>query len=83
MSATDTSTKGIGMASNLSIVMLHFEVDNLDSVSSESANKLFQILVSDSTEYLIHLLLRNLAAETGVMSASSLVAYSLRRKHLI
>lgn len=37
---------------------------------------------SDSIEELIHLLLRNLAAETGLIPTSPLVAYPLQAKYL-
>lgn len=64
-------------------ITISFETDTLTTVSPETAHSLVQLMESNSLEDLIQLLLRNLAAETGVIPTSSLVAYPLRGKHLI
>lgn len=51
-------------------VSVRFEADSLTSVSSATANKLVEIMESDSLEELIQLLLRNLAAEIGLILTS-------------
>lgn len=63
-------------------VSVRFETDSLISVSPATANKLVEIMESASLEALIQLLLRNLAAETGVIPTSPLVAYPLQAKCL-
>lgn len=62
-------------------VLVRFQTDNLISVSRATANKLVEIMGADSLEDLIQLLLRNLAAETGLIPTSPLVAYPLQAKH--
>lgn len=63
-------------------ISIRFETDTLTSVSSHTANKLVEIMESDSLEDLIQLLLRNLAAVTGVIPTSSFVGYPLQGKYL-
>ena len=63
-------------------VSVRFETDNLVSVSRATANKLVEIMGSDSLEELIQLLLRNLAAETGLIPTRPLVAYPLQARLL-
>lgn len=54
---------------------VRFETDTLTSVSPNTAHKLVEIMESDSLEILIQLLLRNLAAETGLLPTSARIAY--------
>lgn len=63
-------------------ISVRFEADTLTSVSQITAYKLVEIMESDSLESLIHLLLRNLAAETGLIKTSPRIAYPLQAKFL-
>lgn len=63
-------------------VTVQFETDTLNSVSIITAHKLVEIMESDSLESLIHLLLRNLAAETGLIKTSPRIAYPLQARFL-
>lgn len=64
-------------------ISLRFEEDTLTSVSPDTAHKLVDIMESDSLESLIQLLLRNLAAETGLLPTSTRIAYPLQVKFLL
>ncbi len=61
---------------------IRLEADTLVSVSPETAHKLVEIMESESLENLIQLLLRNLAAETGVIPTSARIAYPLQARYL-
>lgn len=61
---------------------IRLETDTLVSVSPETAHKLLEIMESESLENLIHLLLRNLAAETGVIPTNGRIAYPLQARYL-
>jgi hypothetical protein len=63
-------------------ISVRFEEDTLTSVSPNTAHKLVDIMESDSLESLIQLLLRNLAAETGLLPTSSRIAYPHQAKFL-
>jgi len=63
-------------------ISVRFEADTLTSVSQSTANKLVEIMESESLEVLIQLLLRNLAAETGLIPTGPLIAYPLQAKYL-
>lgn len=63
-------------------VTVRFESDTLKTVTNITAQKLVEIMEEDSLEVLIHLLLRNLAAETGLVPTSGLIAYPLQAKYL-
>lgn len=61
---------------------IKFESDTLITVSPETAQRLVEIMESNSIEALIQLLLRNLAAETAVIPTSRLILYPLTGKYL-
>jgi len=61
---------------------VRLEADTLVLVSPETPYKLVGLMESESLENLIQLLLRNLAAETGVIPTSPRIAYPLRARYL-
>ena len=66
----------------IELTSVRLQADTLVFVSPETECKLVEVMESNSLEKLIQLLLRNLAAETGVIPTSSLIIYPLRGKYL-
>ncbi|WP_287034306.1 hypothetical protein [Methylophilus sp.] len=63
-------------------ILVRFEADTLSSVGPCTVHRLVDFMESDSLESLIHLLLRNLAAETGLLPTSPRIAYPLQARFL-